>query len=245
VGTSSVELEQPRTDAEAGPRLLRPVADGDVSVREISYGAAKSLGRELFETILITLMIFLLAQSMVQNRRVDGHSMDPTLQDQEYLLIDKFSYLRWDNTLLANLLHPETDESSPLYILGRGPQRGDIVVLHPPEDERDYIKRIVALPGETIEVKHDDGVYINGVRLYEPYIKEAPTYDYPAYTVPANHVFVLGDNRNNSNDSHAWKDPALKIDEIVGKAWISYWPQALWGPIPHPTYAGLDTTDEP
>lgn len=240
MSTPPLELEPSRLDAEVTPRLLRPVADSEISVREITYGAAKSLGRELFETILITLMIFLLAQSMVQNRRVDGHSMDPTLQDHEYLLIDKFSYLRWDNTLLANLLHPNSEETSPLYVLGQGPQRGDIVVLHPPEDERDYIKRIIALPGETIEIKHNDGVYINGVRLDEPYIEEKPNYDYPRYKVPANHVFVLGDNRNNSNDSHAWKDPALKIDEIVGKAWISYWPQELWGPIPHPSYAEMN-----
>ncbi len=237
MGTPPLELEQAGPPTAPAPRLLRPVGEGEISVREISYGEAKSLRRELFETILITLMIFLLAQSMVQNRRVEGHSMDPTLQTQEYLLIDKFSYLRWDNTLLANLVHPNGDEAVPLYVLGQGPQRGDIVVLHPPEDELDYIKRIVALPGETIEIKSDDGVYINGVRLYEPYIKEKPNYNYAPFTVPANHVFVLGDNRNNSNDSHAWKDPALKIDEIVGKAWIAYWPQTVWGPIPHPTYA--------
>ncbi len=243
MGTPPLEFEPGGHAADPAPRLLRPVGDGEISVREISYGEAKSLGRELFETILITLMIFLLAQSMVQNRRVDGHSMDPTLQDHEYLLIDKFSYLRWDNTLLANLVHPSGDESTPLYVLGKGPQRGDIIVLHPPEDERDYIKRIIALPGETIEIKRNDGVYINGTRLYEPYIKEKPNYDYPPFTVSANHVFVLGDNRNNSSDSHAWKDPALKIDEIVGKAWISYWPQEVWGPIPHPSYAEVGTSE--
>jgi signal peptidase I len=112
-------------------------------------------------------------------------------------------------------------------------------VLHPPEDTRDYIKRIIALEGETVEIKSNDGVYINGVRLDEPYVKDTPDYDKAPYTVPAGHVFVLGDNRRNSSDSHVWAQPGLRLDQIVGRAWIAYWPRELWGMIPHPSYAEI------
>jgi signal peptidase I len=230
----------PDADKAAAPpvRILLPAQHGEFSIREITYGS-KSLWRELGETILVTLLIFLLVQAVVQNRRVEGESMLPTLYNEEYLLIDKFSYLRWDNTIFAELLQA-SDDSGPRYLFGGGPQRGDIIVLHPPEDTRDYIKRIIALEGETVEVKQLDGVYINGVRLDEPYVKDTPDYNHGPYTVPAGHVFVLGDNRRNSSDSHIWKQPALRLDQIVGKAWIAYWPRELWGIIPQPSYAEID-----
>ena len=216
------------------PRWILPVQEGDLSVHEIPY-RSKPLLRELIETILVTLLIFLAVQTAVQNRRVDGQSMDPTLHDTEYLLIDKASYLRWDNTPLAGLVNKAPDH--PLYVLGAGPQRGDIVVFHPPVDTRDYIKRIIGLPSETVQIKTFDGVYIDGVRLSEPYIKDTPDYNYGPLTVPAGDVFVLGDNRRNSSDSHAWGP--LQISEIVGKAWLSYWPREWAGLLPHPTYAAV------
>src|SRR6187200_2264071 len=150
-----------------------------------------------------------MVQAVVQNRRVEGESMLPTLHNEEYLLIDKFSYMRWDNTIFGELFRAD-DGGAPGYLFGKGPQRGDIIVLHPPDDTRDYIKRIIALEGETIEIKQNDGVYINGVRIDEPYMKDTPNYDKAPYTVPPGHVFVLGDNRRNSSDSHIWKDPALR-----------------------------------
>jgi signal peptidase I len=236
------ELQRTLAPDQAEPqvRVLVPIQHGEFSIHEINYGG-KSLWRELGETILVTLLIFLMVQAVVQNRRVEGQSMEPTLRHEEYLLIDKLSYLRWDNTIFAALF-PPTDGNRPRYLLGAGPQRGDIIVLHPPADPdtRDYIKRIIALEGETVEIKAGDGVYINGVRLDEPYIKEIPDYTEPPYTVPAGHVFVLGDNRNNSSDSHIWAQPGLRIDQIVGKAWIAYWPRELWGIIPHPSYAEID-----
>ena len=115
------------------------------------------------------------------------------------------------------------------------PERGDVIILHPPPpydpDATPFIKRIIGLPGETIEVK-DGEVYINGSKLYEPYIEAAPDYAIKR-EIPANEYFVLGDNRNNSNDSHGgWTVPR---QNIIGKVWLSIWPPGKWGLVP--TYA--------
>jgi signal peptidase I len=82
------------------------------------------------------------------------------------------------------------------------------------------------------------GVYVNGIRLNEPYVKATPNYDVPPTTVPAGHVYVLGDNRRNSSDSHAWGP--LAVDRIVGTAFVSFWPQEHFGLLPHPTYAEIE-----
>jgi signal peptidase I len=207
------------------PRYLLPVTDADIVVAERHYGG-KSIAREIIEAVVLSLMIFLLVQSVVQNRQVLGHSMDPTLADQERLFIDRASYFHLGST----------------YPLG-GPLRGDIVVFRPPVqgETEDYIKRVIAVPGEAVQVKAYDGVYVNGHKLDEPYIKDAPDYNWPetggAEVVPPGHLFVLGDNRRNSSDSHVWG--FLETDRVVGKAWLSYWPSDLLGFLPHPTYANV------
>jgi signal peptidase I len=233
-----VNEPDPNAGLSTPPRVLLPVEDPHIAIPG-SRPNNKSLGRELFETVLIAVLLFVAVQSMVQNRWVDGRSMEPTLHPEERLIIDRFSYLRWDDTVLAGLVQTPTGAARPQYVLGAGPQRGDIIVLHPPTgDTTDYIKRIIAFPGETVQIKQNDGVYINGVRLKEPYIKEKPDYNYGPYQVPSQHVFVLGDNRNDSSDSHLWGP--LKMSDIVGKAWISYWPRELLGLIPHPSYAEME-----
>jgi len=94
----------------------------------------------------------------------------------------------------------------------------------------DYIKRVIALPGETVEVKME-AVYVNGLQLDEPYIEDPPRYTHDKYKVPENNYFVLGDNRNNSNDSHnGWVVPH---QNIIGKAWLSIWQPDKWGVIPN------------
>ncbi len=225
------------------PYLL-PTAGGDISVREVHYGG-KSLGHELIEAIVLSLLIFLLVQSVVQNRKVVGHSMDPTLQNEEHLLIDRASYFEVDTNFLPRLLGNAGLPDHEAYLFG-GPQRGDIVVFRPPVDTEDYIKRVIAVAGEKVEVRAYDGVYVNGHRLDEPYVMDTPDYNWPAPgqsgLVPPGHVFVLGDNRRNSSDSHAWG--FLDETSIVGKAWVSYWPRDVWGFLPHPSYAsdGLSPT---
>jgi signal peptidase I len=104
------------------------------------------------------------------------------------------------------------------------PQRGDIIVFRAVpagQPDKDFIKRVIGLPGETVAV-HNDAVYINNKKLSEPYISTPPTYTWGPAVVPKNDYFVLGDNRNNSQDSHLWR--WLPKQYIIGKAWISYWP---------------------
>lgn len=163
--------------------------------------------REIVETLLLTLFIFWIVNTATGRYRVEGHSMLPTLKEEEYLIINKLSYY--------------LDE----------PQRGDIIVLHYPRDRsREYIKRIIGLPGDVVELGNGQ-VKVNGVILDEPYIKDTPTYRQQTWTVPEDSYFVLGDNRNASSDSRAWS--FLPRSDIVGKAWVIYWGIDEWGLVPH------------
>jgi signal peptidase I len=123
------------------------------------------------------------------------------------------------------------------------PRRGEVLVFEYPRDmSKDYIKRVIALPGETVAI-NDGQVFVNGTLLDEPYLDQIPTTcrgedacnNGQPVTVPPGAVFVMGDNRNNSSDSREWG--ALPLDGIIGKAWVSYWPRDYWGVIPSPTYA--------
>jgi signal peptidase I len=167
--------------------------------------------RELAETILFTLLIYLLVRTFVlENYRVQGGSMNPTLESGQYLVVDKLSYR----------LHE--------------PQRGDIIVLRDPHrPDRKLIKRIVGLPGEVVEVEGGQ-LRINGQSLEESYIGVTIRYTQVPLPVPEEHYYVLGDNRNNSSDSHSWGTLARR--DIVGKAWLSYWPPRLWSIIHHESY---------
>jgi signal peptidase I len=111
------------------------------------------------------------------------------------------------------------------------PERGDVLVLRPPGNQRgDYIKRLIGLPGDTVEVKLR-AVYVNGVELKESYLKTPPDYTYSPTKVPEDNYFVLGDNRNISIDSHhGWTVPR---ENIIGKAWLSIWPPIEWGTVPN------------
>ena len=102
------------------------------------------------------------------------------------------------------------------------PQRGDIVVFRYPKDpSRDFIKRIIALPGDSVEIKQGK-VYVNGDYIDEAYINETANYSWAVHKMNPGEYFVLGDNRNNSSDSHVWGP--VPRDNIIGKAWVSYWP---------------------
>jgi signal peptidase I len=179
-----------------------------------SWKTAWAVIREVGETILLTLIIFLLIQTVIRNFRVVGTSMVDNLHNGQYLIIDKLSY----NPLISQTLG-----------IG-GPQRGDVIVFEPPNRPgEDYVKRIIGLPGETVEVRNGQ-VFINGQAMAEPFIPGPMSYTMRPQVVPEGTVFVLGDNRNNSNDSHNWG--ALPIENVVGRAWLSYWPPESWGTIP-------------
>jgi signal peptidase I len=192
----------PSIDSERG----QPAEGERVSLARTFGG--RSLLREVLETVLLTLIIFLVLNTATGRFQVRGSSMEPTLHDGQYLVIGKLVY--W--------VHP--------------PERGDIIVFEPPTNPSDdYIKRIVGLPGEQIEIQ-GGAVWVDGVLLEEPYTN--PGSYSGAWSLRAEEYFVLGDNRNNSSDSHNWG--VLPEENVVGKAWLCYWPPERWGLVTHHTF---------
>lgn len=194
----------------------------------------KSAVRDILETLVLTVLIFLIVRSIVQNFKVEGRSMEPTLQNGQYLLINKAVYWRIDGSLLGPL-NPGAEASAdsavqPSRYLFVPPLRGDIIVFRYPKDTtRDFIKRVIGVPGDIVEIKNGV-VYVNGQALREAYTADAPSYFLAAERVPAGQYFVLGDNRNNSSDSHVWG--LVPEENIIGRALFSYWPPDTWGVVP-------------
>ncbi len=188
--------------------------------------------REILETILFTLLVFFLVRSVIQNFKVEGNSMEPNLHSGQYIIVNRVEYLHLDLNFFRRLLGERVEPN--LVYLFHAPRRGEIVVFEYPKDtSRDYIKRVIGLPDETIEIRNGR-VLINGVPLFEPYLNDAAraqTGNMPPMQIPSNAVFVMGDNRGNSSDSRIWGP--LPLERIVGKAWVIYWPQQYWGVIPH------------
>jgi len=204
--TASLLTDQPASD-EVSTEEEAAVDQAGPTAWEIT----KAVVREIVETVVLTLVIFFLIQSVIRNFRVDGHSMDPNLHHGQYLVVDKISYR--------------------LPFAWRTPQRGDVIVFEPPtRPEDDFVKRIVALPGETVEIRQGQ-IYINGDLMDEPYLPRTDRFSVNPRLIPEGYYFVMGDNRGNSNDSRHWG--ALDETKIVGRAWISYWPPATWGSIPN------------
>lgn len=239
-------LTSPQPVDPADEQARHPIEWQEPPAERSSIGATL---RELVETVLFILLIFLIVRGLVQNFRIDGSSMEPNLHDDQYILVNKVLFFHFDSNALLRLLPgygklPERD----VYPL-RMPRRGDVVVLEAPQtaydpEARDYIKRVIGLPGETVLVR-DGKVFINNKELDEqPYLPPGQRTDCGTgrlcepYLVPPESVVVFGDNRGNSQDSRMWDgEPALPLDQVVGRAWVSYWPQNSWGVIPAPTYA--------
>jgi len=157
--------------------------------------------RELIETIILSLILFIGIDTVSARIRVESISMQKTLYAGYLVVVNKLAYSFGE------------------------PMRGDIIVFYPPNpDEEPYIKRVIGLPGE--EVRVESGVvYINGNPLHEPYIKSMPNYK-GKWIVPEDSLFVLGDNRNNSFDSHSWG--MVDFSNVIGKAEFVYWPPSAW-----------------
>jgi signal peptidase I len=167
--------------------------------------------RELAEVVLLAVILYIGISFAVQTVHVEGLSMFATLEDNDYLIANKIDYR----------LH--------------APQRGDIIILRPPNNNStDFIKRVIALPGERLLIR-DGVVYINGHRLIEPYLPEAwvVVNNWPATAdgsvIPANQYFVMGDNRNKSQDSRYFGP--IGRDRIDGRAWFRIWPLDHFGDI--------------
>jgi signal peptidase I len=165
----------------------------------------EALIREIVETLLLTFFIFFIVNSLIGRYRIDGSSMNPTLFHGEYLIINNVSYF--------------LDE----------PQHGDIIVFKHPNNDLNLIKRIIGTPGDHIEIRNQQ-VKVNEIVLDETYIAAPPNYT-GTWDVPEGSFFVLGDNRNNSSDSHSWS--YLPEDNIIGKALVVYWPPSKWTAVPH------------
>lgn len=162
---------------------------------------------DIFETLALAVILFVGINAVSARVRVDGNSMLPTLENGEFVLVSKLSYTFGDFS------------------------RGDIIVFHfPLNPEEELIKRVIGLPGDHVSVR-DGQVYVNDNLLDEAYTTQPPNYS-GDWVVTEDHLFVLGDNRNNSNDSKDWG--LLPHENVVGKAVLIYWPPPLWDVLDHP-----------
>ena len=190
------------------------------AARYTRQAAMKSAIREILETVALAVLVFLILQAGVQNYRVEGSSMVPTLEDRQYLLVNKAVYMRVNLEGLAPLV-PLLDGSGVRYPF-HPPQRGDVVVFRfPLNPSRDFVKRVMALPGETVEIRQGV-VFINGEPQEEPYVTHASKFIRAPVTLGPDEYYVLGDNRRASNDSRDWGP--VPLENIVGKALVIYWP---------------------
>ncbi len=211
-----------------------PLVEEEAAVAP-THPPAKTFWREVLETVLLTIMIFFLVKGLVANFRIQGSSMEPSFHTNQLVLVNKASYFHFDVSSWARLIPGvQPSQNNNVWIFG-GPKRGDVVIFEPPDVlDEDYIKRVIGLPGDKVEVKGGK-VYVNDLALDELYIREAPYSPYSATVVPANNLFVMGDNRNASRDSRSFG--MLPVDKIVGKAMIVYWPFGdKWGPVPEVKY---------
>ncbi len=194
---------------------------------------------EIAETLILTIVIFWLIQTFVaQPFRVEQESMRTTLEPDQYVLVDK--------------LTPRFDSYS----------RGDIVVFSPVQrdgsctdpigadaivDPTPYIKRVIGEPGDTVELSEGE-VLVNGVIVDEPYIRGVETHplsELEAWDVPEGRLFVMGDNRNNSTDSRSDSIGMVCANDVIGRAWLRYWPITTFGVLPTPTYPNVPPATSP
>lgn len=170
---------------------------------------------EIIQTLLMAVVLFMVINTATARIRVRSISMQPTLYEQDFVIVNRLAYK------MGN------------------PQRGDVVVFQPPvASEEPYIKRVIGLPGDTVSISGGK-VYVNNSPLSEPYIMAPPNYN-GVWNVPEGQLFVLGDNRNNSSDSHQWG--MVQLSSVMGKAEVVYFPITHWKMLnPSPTTAAAAT----
>ena len=184
------------------------------------------VGREVIEAVLLAVVVFMLLQTTVRNFKVDGSSMDPTLENGQYLLVNRLVYLRIEMDRFSNIVpFWQAEEDSVRYAI-HPPERGEVIVFefpdsNPSNSKKDFVKRVIGLPGETIDVK--DGVpFVDGVVLEEPYLTTKDHSNGRKVELGAGEYYVMGDNRAHSNDSRNWG--AVPEENLRGKVWMIYWP---------------------
>jgi signal peptidase I len=192
-GAPRMIMEDYRTDLTAAPQ--NPAAEKRVGYLRLFW--------DILETLLLAGILFLAINTVSARIRVDGTSMEPTLQNGQFVLVNKLAYR-----------------------LG-SPSRGDVIVFHYPRDpEQEYIKRVIGLSGDKVDIANGQ-VFVNDELIQEPYIAASPKYGPESWYVPDGSLFVLGDNRNNSSDSHTWG--SVPVEYVIGKAFVVYWPPFQWG----------------
>jgi len=208
------------TPADGWQGVETPAPERRLSLRRVLVDA--------LETVLLAVFIFLAVRFSFQNFRVEGVSMAPSLQDGEYLIVNKLAYLKVNLSVFDWLPFVDAGDQ-PLHYLFGAPKRGDVVVFRSPDrPERDFIKRIIGLPGDTVAIDAATGrVYVNGLPLEEPYARgrtlcTSSLMGCGPWVVPPGHYFVLGDNREQSQDSRSFG--FISEGSIIGKALITYWP---------------------
>jgi len=185
-----------------------------------------SLLKEFTEALIMALIVFLLLQVSVQNFRVEGSSMSPTIKPGEYVTVNKLGYIKVDMARFSRLIPfwDASDKGEVLPFQPGGPDRGDVVVFRFPQDpSRNFVKRIIGLPGEQISIIHG-ATYIDGQLLDETYLKVKPRDENLEFEpLGEDEYFVMGDNRPYSNDSRHWGENfAVPLDNIIGGKWLNY-----------------------
>lgn len=190
----------------------------------------KSSIKDILETVALALILFLILQTTLMGFVVEGSSMEPTLHSGEWLLINKAVYFRTTWSGIQRIVPWAKEENGVSYFF-HPPRRGEVIVFYYPRDTRQiYIKRVIGLPGEIVELR-EGRVYINGHLVQEPGNIPRAWASFGPITVPPNHYFVLGDNRNGSSDSRGgWTVPH---NNIIGKAFLVYWRPWDWGLAPN------------
>ena len=184
------------------------------------------VGREIIEAVTLAAVVFLLLQTTVRNFKVDGSSMDPTLVHGQYLLVNRLVYLNVEMGRLSTIIPFWNVEVESSRHAIHPPRRGEIIVFefpdkNPNNPRKDFVKRVVGLPGETIRIHHGE-VLVDEQLLDEPYLTENGRSNSHEITLGEGEYYVLGDNRNHSSDSRAWG--VVPKENVKGKVWMVYWP---------------------
>jgi signal peptidase I len=181
------------------------------------------VAKEIAEALFLVLLVYTILQGTVRNYKVEGASMEPSLESGQYLLVNKLVYFKLDMQRFSKVIPFWEQETPSRHFTAHPPRRGEVVVFRFPGSgaPRDFVKRVIGLPGEEVELRN--GVtYVDGMRLEEPYLTSRGRSNLPATRMKADEYFVMGDNRRNSNDSRAWG--GVPEDNILGKVWMVYWP---------------------